>query len=86
MKTSGELIVAYLVAGVLFIRSLGGLSKQETARKGNLSGIVGMAIAVIVTAIAWANQPGRALGSDLGAISLLAAALIVGCLLYTSPH
>ena len=78
MMTGGVLTVAYLVAGVLFIRSLGGLSKQETARRGNLSGIVGMAIAVMVTAAAWANQPGRVLGSDLGAIGLLAAALVIG--------
>ncbi len=50
----GIITVAYLVAGVLFIRSLGGLSKQDTARKGNVSGIVGMTIAVAVTAAAWA--------------------------------
>ena len=43
MMTTGVLTVAYLVAGVLFIRSLGGLSKQETARRGNTSGIIGMA-------------------------------------------
>ena len=43
---SGALTIAYLVAGVLFIRSLGGLSKQETARQGNLFGFVGMLIAV----------------------------------------
>jgi len=78
MMTVGVLTVAYLVAGVLFIRSLGGLSKQETARRGNLSGIIGMAIAVIVTAAAWANQPGRSISGDLGAIGLLAAALVVG--------
>ena len=40
---------AYLIAGVLFILSLRGLSSQETARRGNLNGIVGMAIAVLVT-------------------------------------
>ena len=78
MMTDGVLTVAYLVAGVLFIRSLGGLSKQETARHGNLSGIVGMAIAVMVTAAAWANHPGRDLASDLEAIGLLGAALVVG--------
>ena len=31
----GVTTVAYLVAGVLFIRSLGGLSKQETAQRGS---------------------------------------------------
>ena len=48
---SGALTIAYLVAGVLFIRSLGGLSKQETARQGNLFGFVGMAIAMAATVL-----------------------------------
>src|SRR5687767_12237771 len=42
--------VAYLVAGILFIQSLGGLSAQASARRGNTYGIVGMAIAIAVTA------------------------------------
>lgn len=46
---SGALTIAYLVAGVLFIRSLGGLSKQDTARQGNLYGFVGMALAMGAT-------------------------------------
>jgi NAD(P) transhydrogenase subunit beta len=41
--------VSYLIAGLLFIFSLGGLSAQESARRGNLFGIAGMAIAVIAT-------------------------------------
>ncbi|MCA9600598.1 MAG: NAD(P)(+) transhydrogenase (Re/Si-specific) subunit beta, partial [Myxococcales bacterium] len=45
------MVVAYLVAGVLFIRSLGGLSQQETAQRGNLYGIVGMFIAVVATVV-----------------------------------
>jgi len=40
---------AYILAGVLFILALRGLSSQETARRGNLYGIVGMAIAVAAT-------------------------------------
>jgi hypothetical protein len=43
--------VAYLVAGVLFILSLSGLSAQDSARRGNLFGIIGMVLAVAVTAI-----------------------------------
>jgi NAD(P) transhydrogenase subunit beta len=39
--------VAYLGAIVLFILALGGLSNQETARRGNLYGILGMSIALI---------------------------------------
>jgi H+-translocating NAD(P) transhydrogenase subunit beta len=41
--------VAYLGAAILFILSLGGLSNPETARRGNLYGMVGMAIAVLAT-------------------------------------
>lgn len=40
---------AYLAAAVLFIFSLGGLSNQETSRRGNLLGIVGMALAIAAT-------------------------------------
>jgi len=43
------LTVAYLAASVLFILSLAGLSQQETARRGNVFGIVGMTIAVLAT-------------------------------------
>ncbi|MEZ5618088.1 MAG: Re/Si-specific NAD(P)(+) transhydrogenase subunit beta [Rhodocyclaceae bacterium] len=41
--------VAYLGATILFILSLGGLSNPESSRRGNLYGIVGMAIAVLAT-------------------------------------
>ena len=44
------LTVLCLVAAVLFIGSLGGLSSQETARRGNIYGIVGMTIALVATA------------------------------------
>ncbi|MBE2260918.1 MAG: Re/Si-specific NAD(P)(+) transhydrogenase subunit beta [Rhodobacteraceae bacterium] len=40
---------SYLGATILFILCLGGLSNQETARRGNIYGIVGMAIAVLAT-------------------------------------
>jgi NAD(P) transhydrogenase subunit beta len=70
------LTIAYLLAGVLFIRSLGGLSKQETARSGNVFGIVGMALAIGVTAVSW-SQKGIA-GAGIG---LLGAAVIGGALI-----
>jgi NAD(P) transhydrogenase subunit beta len=41
----------YLVAGVLFILALRGLSNPETARMGNLYGMVGMTIAVVTTLV-----------------------------------
>src|SRR5687768_7979890 len=43
--------VAYLGATILFILSLGGLSNPESSRRGNLYGMVGMAIAVLATVL-----------------------------------
>lgn len=43
---------AYIVAGLLFILALSGLSKHETARSGNRFGVAGMAIALVVTVLA----------------------------------
>jgi len=43
---------AYIVAGVLFILSLGGLSAQVSARRGNAYGFTGMLLAILVTAAA----------------------------------
>ncbi len=49
---TGLLAVSYIGASILFILSLGGLSHQETARRGNLYGIAGMVIAIGATALA----------------------------------
>ncbi len=47
---SGSLAtVSYIGATILFILCLGGLSNQETSRRGNLYGMIGMAIAVLAT-------------------------------------
>ena len=43
--------LAYLVSGALFILALRGLSSPETSRRGNLLGIVGMAIAIVTTLV-----------------------------------
>lgn len=45
----GLLSAAYIIAGVLFVFALAGLSKQESARRGNKFGMVGMAIALVAT-------------------------------------
>ena len=45
----GMVTSAYIIAAILFILSLAGLSRQETARRGNRCGIAGMAIAVVAT-------------------------------------
>ena len=46
---AGVITSSYIIASVLFILSLGGLSHQESSRRGNVYGIVGMAIAIIAT-------------------------------------
>ncbi len=57
--------VAYIAASALFILSLSGLSNQETARRGNLYGIIGMLIALVATA---ARPDMLGLGVLVGAI------------------
>ena len=47
--SAGLATVAYIGATILFILSLGGLSSPETARRGNLFGVIGMTIAVLAT-------------------------------------
>ncbi|MDG1454871.1 MAG: NAD(P)(+) transhydrogenase (Re/Si-specific) subunit beta, partial [Planctomycetota bacterium] len=51
MIPAGAIAASYLVAAVLFILSLGGLSTQKTARRGNFYGIVGMLLAVGATTL-----------------------------------
>lgn len=51
MISTGIQTAAYLFASILFILSLGGLSSQESAKRGVLYGIVGMAIAIISTVL-----------------------------------
>jgi NAD(P) transhydrogenase subunit beta len=70
--------VAYIGATILFILSLGGLSNPETARRGNLFGMVGMAIAVLATVLGprvTAGGIGWIVGALVvgGAIGLVAA-------------
>jgi NAD(P) transhydrogenase subunit beta len=73
----GVAVAAYVVAALLFILSLAGLSKHETARRGNTYGIVGMALALGATgwlvAIGLAEQPNATLG-----LSLLIGAVVIG--------
>ena len=75
---SSDLVaLLYLVAGVLFILALRGLSSPETSRRGNYLGMAGMAIAVVTTlavarpeeAITWAMIVGGvAVGGGTGAV------------------
>ncbi|MDP6551860.1 MAG: Re/Si-specific NAD(P)(+) transhydrogenase subunit beta [Arenicellales bacterium] len=53
MMTQGLTSAVYIAASILFILSLGGLSHQESARRGNLFGMAGMAIAIGATLLAF---------------------------------
>jgi NAD(P) transhydrogenase subunit beta len=56
MISTGIVTVSYIAATVLFILALGGLSNQETARRGNWYGIVGMTIALLATVFGVVTQ------------------------------
>ena len=76
MEFNGILVVSYIIAIILFILALGGLSNQETARRGNWSGIVGMAISLVATIWGIVTQSYIELGAALligGTIGLIAA-------------
>ena len=66
---------SYIGATILFILALGGLSNQETARRGNLYGMIGMAIALIAT-IALINKDVVGDNMDILIIGLLVGGTI----------
>lgn len=71
--------LAYIIAALLFIRALAGLSKHETAQKGNNAGIIGMTIALIATiALAISSNPDR--GVAVTAM-LIAVAMLIGAMI-----
>src|SRR5215217_7435878 len=72
MTSQSVATAAYLVAALLFILSLAGLSKHESSRQGVLYGIVGMAIALVATFIVVADV------SDATGIILLLIAVAIG--------
>jgi len=47
--TMGTISAAYIASAILFILSLSGLSNQETSKRGNWYGIIGMGIAIVAT-------------------------------------
>jgi NAD(P) transhydrogenase subunit beta len=62
-------LLAYLIAGVCFILALRGLSSPETSRRGNLTGMIGMAIAVATTLAT----------HSLGSLPEIVVAILIGC-------
>ena len=64
---------AYLVAALLFILGLAGLSMHETAKTGNVFGMAGMVLALAATTALALNH-----GISGTAIAVLMAAVIIG--------
>ena len=71
---------AYVIAGVLFIFSLAGLSKQTSARQGNLAGKIGMVIALAATVGLALLQSENPVALTAG---LIAGALLIGAVVGT---
>jgi NAD(P) transhydrogenase subunit beta len=67
---------AYIVAALLFIRALAGLSRHETAKAGNGFGIAGMAVALVATVVLAAHNGINTLGVILLVIAVTAGAAI----------
>ncbi|MEP7160387.1 MAG: Re/Si-specific NAD(P)(+) transhydrogenase subunit beta [Dermatophilaceae bacterium] len=74
----------YIIAGLLFILSLAGLNKHETALGGNRNGIIGMGVALVITILAavlgMTDSAGAEVRSGSGSfgLTLLLIAMVVG--------
>lgn len=66
--SGGLVTAAYIVAAILFIFSLAGLSKHETSKQGNIFGMSGMAIALLATIF----------GPDSGHVAWILLAMVIG--------
>src|SRR6476620_2495858 len=77
--THPAISLAWLAASILFILSLRGLSSQETARQGNVWGVVGMALAVTATLAALVIGGRTAVAVSNGGLGLLAVVIAIGC-------
>jgi NAD(P) transhydrogenase subunit beta len=78
MMSQGLVTMSYIGASILFILSLSGLSNQETARRGNYYGMVGMVIAIIATVFSSVMN-----GYSTVSYEFLIGALVVGGLIGT---
>jgi len=68
---TGMITMAYLLAAIMFILSLSGLSSQETAKRGNYYGIAGMILAIGATIAS----------SSVQAYGLIAGAMAIGAVI-----
>lgn len=83
---SGGISMAYLFAAVMFILSLSGLSSQETAKRGNVYGIVGMAVAILATVFSAHVHAYTALAVAMGIGALVGLVLAVRVQMTSMPQ
>ncbi|MBC7862131.1 MAG: Re/Si-specific NAD(P)(+) transhydrogenase subunit beta [Bacteroidia bacterium] len=75
INLNGIQIAAYVFASILFILSLGGLSSQESAKRGVFYGIIGMALAILATVA------GKEVHGHIYILAAIAIASVIGILL-----
>jgi NAD(P) transhydrogenase subunit beta len=74
-RVTGLVTAAYIIAGVLFVFALAGLSKHETAERGNSFGMAGMTIALVATVALALRESDRSAPVTAG---LIAVPMLVG--------
>ena len=78
-QLAGVIQAAYIIAGVLFIFALAGLSKHETAKRGNLFGMAGMGLALVATIVLVAkNSTGAGQRPLAVTLALIVVAMAIG--------
>jgi H+-translocating NAD(P) transhydrogenase subunit beta len=78
-RLPGLIQAAYIVAGILFIGALAGLSKHETAKRGNLLGMAGMGLALVATLVLAARNSQYGDQRPLGVtLVLILVAMLIG--------
>ncbi|MCP4804858.1 MAG: NAD(P)(+) transhydrogenase (Re/Si-specific) subunit beta [Proteobacteria bacterium] len=78
--------VAYVAAAILFILSLGGLANQESARRGNVYGIVGMIIALVATVFHERIESYSVIAGAIGLGAVLGAILAARVAMTSMPQ
>src|SRR5437763_75664 len=83
-------LLAYLIAGICFILALRGLSGPESSRRGNRTGMLGMAIAVVTTLVTHVPRSANSFGLlpvtrngvqyviAIGDVALILVAIVIG--------
>ena len=86
MTLTSAVDAAYIVAALLLLGALAGLSRHESARRGNLLGIGGMALALVATVVLAVSTAERGALTTLLLIAAGAVALLLGLIIGLKLH